>query len=82
LNLSSHKKARVRERIEAFGASLHCPAPYGSYFDPIEKPFSKPKSPPARISGTIHLGAMERCRRLHRRHHVTGSREFRRNRRM
>ena len=40
-NLSSHKRAAVRERIEAAGASLLFLPPYSPDFNPIEKAFAK-----------------------------------------
>ncbi len=43
-NLSSHKRASVRERIEAAGATLRFLPPYSPDFNPIEKAFSKLKA--------------------------------------
>lgn len=43
-NLSSHKRAAVRERIEAVGASLMYLPPYSPDFNPIEKAFSRLKA--------------------------------------
>ncbi len=43
-NLSSHKRASVRELIEAVGASLMFLPPYSPDFNPIEKAFSKLKA--------------------------------------
>jgi transposase len=43
-SLSSHKRASVRERIEAVGASLRFLPPYGPDFNPIEKAFSRLKA--------------------------------------
>ena len=43
-NLSSHKRAAVRERIEAAGASLLFLPPYSPDFNPIEKAFAKLKA--------------------------------------
>jgi transposase len=43
-NLSSHKGTRVRETIEAAGASLLYLPPYSPDFNPIEKAFSKLKA--------------------------------------
>lgn len=43
-NLSSHKRASVRERIEAAGASLGFLPPYSPDFNPIEKAFSRLKA--------------------------------------
>lgn len=40
-NLSSHKKAGVREAIEAAGAQLAYLPPYSPDFNPIEQAFSK-----------------------------------------
>lgn len=41
-NLSSHKRAAVRERIEAAGATLRFLPPYRAFdFNPIEKAFSR-----------------------------------------
>ena len=42
-NLSSHKRARVRELIEATGAQLHYLPPYSPDLNPIELVFSKIK---------------------------------------
>jgi transposase len=42
-NLSSHKSARTRERIEAAGAELIFLPPYSPDLDPIEFVFSKIK---------------------------------------
>ena len=41
---SSHKRASVRERIEAAGATLRFLPPYSPDFNPIEKAFSKLKA--------------------------------------
>ena len=43
-NLSSHKRAAGRERIEAAGASLLFLPPYSPDFNPIEKAFAKLKA--------------------------------------
>ena len=43
-NLSSHKGARVRERIEAVGAELRFLPPYSPDLNPIEMAFSKLKA--------------------------------------
>jgi len=43
-NLSSHKRASVRERIEAAGATLRFLPPYSHDFNPIEKAFSRLKA--------------------------------------
>jgi transposase len=43
-NLSSHKGPRVRERIEAAGASLLYLPPYSPDFNPIENAFAKLKA--------------------------------------
>jgi len=43
-NLSSHKGPRVREMIEAAGASLLYLRPYSPDFNPIEMAFSKLKA--------------------------------------
>ncbi len=43
-NLSSHKRASVRESIEAAGATLRFLPPYSPDFNPIEKAFSKLKA--------------------------------------
>ena len=43
-NLSSHKGARVREMIEAAGASLLYLPPYSPDFNPIENAFAKLKA--------------------------------------
>ena len=43
-NLSSHKRAAVKERIEAAGATLRFLPPYSPDFNPIEKAFSRLKA--------------------------------------
>jgi transposase len=43
-NLSSHKRPRVRESIEAAGAELRYLPPYSPDFNPIENAFSKLKA--------------------------------------
>lgn len=43
-NLSSHKRAAVREKIEAAGATLRFLPPYSPDFNPIEKAFSRLKA--------------------------------------
>jgi transposase len=43
-NLSSHKRASVRERIEAAGATLIFLPPYSPDFNPIEKAFARLKA--------------------------------------
>ena len=43
-NLSSHKGSKVRELIEAAGASLRYLPPYSPDFNPIEKAFAKLKA--------------------------------------
>jgi transposase len=43
-NLSSHKRAAVKERIEAVGATLRFLPPYSPDFNPIEKAFSRLKA--------------------------------------
>ena len=43
-NLSSHKRASVREMIEAAGAKLRFLPPYSPDFNPIEMAFSKLKA--------------------------------------
>ena len=43
-NLSSHKRASVRELIEAAGASLLFLPPYRPDFNPIEKAFARLKA--------------------------------------
>ena len=43
-NLSSHKRASVRELIEQAGAMLRFLPPYSPDFNPIEKAFSKLKA--------------------------------------
>ena len=43
-NLSSHKRASVRELIEQAGATLRFLPPYSPDFNPIEKAFSKLKA--------------------------------------
>jgi len=43
-HLSSHKRASVRERIEAAGATLRFLPPYSPDFNPIEEAFSRLKA--------------------------------------
>lgn len=43
-NLSSHKRASVRELIEAAGATLRFLPPYSLDFKPIERAFPKLKA--------------------------------------
>ena len=43
-NLSSHKRASVRDLIEQAGATLRFLPPYSPDFNPIEKAFSKLKA--------------------------------------
>ena len=43
-NLSSHKGPRVRDLIEAAGASLRYLPPYSPDFNPIENAFAKLKA--------------------------------------
>ncbi|GAA0675522.1 transposase [Sphingomonas insulae] len=43
-NLSSHKRASVREAIEAVGACLLFLPPYSPDFNPIEKAFARLKA--------------------------------------
>jgi transposase len=43
-NLSSHKRAAVKERIEAASATLYFLLPYSPDFNPIEKAFSRLKA--------------------------------------
>ena len=43
-NLSSHKRAAVRERIEEAGATLRFLPPYSPDFNPIENAFAKLKA--------------------------------------
>ena len=43
-NLSSHKRAAVREKIEAAGATLRFLPPYSPDFNPINKAFSPLKA--------------------------------------
>ena len=43
-NLSSHKRAPVRQRIEAAGATLLFLPPYSPDFNPIEKAFARFKA--------------------------------------
>ncbi|MGV3458137.1 IS630 family transposase [Sphingomonas sp.] len=43
-NLSSHKRAAVKQRIEAAGATLRFLRPYSPDFNPIEKAFSRLKA--------------------------------------
>ena len=58
-NLSSHKRASVRERIEAAGSTLRFLPPYSPDFNPIERRsrasrpcFARSASEPSVASGT------------------------------
>ena len=53
-NLSSHKRAAVREKIEAAGATMRFLPPYSPDFHPTEKAFSKLKAM-LRVSGAAAL---------------------------
>ena len=53
-NLSSHKRAAVRERIEAAGANLLFLPPYSPDFNPIEKAFAKLKALLRRAATRTH----------------------------
>lgn len=54
-NLSSHKRAGVKEAIEAFGASLVYLSPYSLDLNPIELAFAKPKALLRRAAArTVH----------------------------
>ena len=57
-NLSSHKRAAVRERIEAVGATLRFLPPYSPDFNPIEKAFARLKA-----QGDAPQGRRENCAR-------------------
>ena len=57
-NLSSHKRASVRERIEAAGTTLRFLPPYSPDFNPIEKAFSKLKAMLRKGLGTDGLRAL------------------------
>ncbi|QCI79644.1 IS630 family transposase [Hankyongella ginsenosidimutans] len=63
-NLSSHKRASVRERIEAAGASLMFLPPYSPDFNPIEKAFSKLKAMLRKIGERTVSGLWELIGRL------------------
>ena len=60
-NLSSHKGPRVRELIEAAGASLRYLPPYSPDFNPIENAFAKLKAllrkPPSAPSAPFGTGS-------------------------
>jgi transposase len=43
-NLSSHKRASIREKIEAAGANLRFLRPYSPDFNPIETAFARLKA--------------------------------------
>lgn len=70
-NLSSHKGPRVREMIEAAGATLLYLPPYSPDFNPIENAFAKLK---ANLRGRrTHCRRSLECRRAHHRHlHARG----------
>ena len=58
-NLSSHKRARTRERIEAAGAELVFLPPYSPDLNPIEMVFAKVK----RLRGAWRAAPWRRCGR-------------------
>ena len=66
-NLSSHKGPRVREMIEAVGASLIYLPPYSPDFNPIENAFAKLKAHvrkhAARTIDTLEAAAADALRR-------------------
>ena len=55
-DLSSHKRAAVREPKEKARATLRFRPPYGSDFDPIEKAFSKLKAMLRKVSKRTACG--------------------------
>ena len=78
-NLSSHKRASIKEMIEAKGAMLRFLPPYSPDFNPIEmasqssRPcFAKPPSAPSRGSGLQSVGSSKSS---HRRNAPTISRQ-------
>ena len=60
----SHKRASVRERIEAAGATLRFLPPYSPDFNPIEKAFSKIKAILRRIGEQTVNGLWDLIGRL------------------
>ena len=65
-NLSSHKGPRIREKIEAAGATLLYLPPYSPDFNPIEKAFAKLKAN-LRKPPNAHRRTLA-CHRPHLRH--------------
>jgi transposase len=63
-NLSSHKRASVRELIEQAGATLRFLPPYSPDFNPIEKAFSKLKAMLRRIGERTVNGLWDLIGRL------------------
>ena len=63
-NLSSHKRASVRERIEAAGATLRFLPPYSPDFNPIEKAFSRLKAMLRKIGERTVKGLWDQIGRL------------------
>jgi transposase len=63
-NLSSHKRASVRERIQAVGARLMFLPPYSPDFNPIEKAFSRLKAMLRKIGERTVTGLWDLIGRL------------------
>jgi transposase len=61
-NLSSHKGQKVRERIEAAGASLFYLPPYSPDFNPIEKRLRQAQSPAAQSRRANRPRSLDRHR--------------------
>ena len=54
-NLSSHKRAAVKQKIEAVGATFRFFPPYSPDFIPIEKAFSRLEGMLRKVGGpTVH----------------------------
>lgn len=63
-NLSSHKRASVRELIEAGGATLLFLPPYSPDFNPIEKAFARLKAMPRKAAERTASGLWDLIGRL------------------
>jgi len=63
-NLSSHKGPRVRETIEAAGASLLYLPPYSPDFNPIENAFAKLKALLRKVAERTVIGLWDAIGRL------------------
>lgn len=63
-NLTSHKRAAVKERIEGAGATLRFVPPYRPDFNPIEKAFSRLQAVLRNVGERTVSGLWDLIRRL------------------